>query len=152
MGTEEYMSELKDRGYRLTGKRREILEFLLCHNRYISARELIDYMKAKHPTMSYETVYRNLKTLRDEGMIEESRFEDNETKYRIICQPGHHHHYICIRCGRTMVIDHCPMPELSIPKGFHVLRHRFEVLGYCEQCQREMEKEQETEKHSDQSV
>lgn len=139
MRTEEYMHELKDRGYRLTGKRKEILDFLLLHNRYISARELIEYMKEKYPTMSYETVYRNLKTLRDEGMIEESRFEDNETKYRIVCQTGHHHHYICIHCGRTMVIEHCPMPELTVPDGFHVLQHRFEVLGYCAQCQHDMQ-------------
>lgn len=135
MRTDPYLSELKDRGYRLTGKRREILEYLLQHNRYISAREVIESMKQKYPTMSFETVYRNLKTLRDEGMIEESRFEDNETKYRIACQGEHHHHYICIGCGKTMMIAHCPMPELGCsPEGFTVLQHRFEVLGYCGDC------------------
>nr|NNM91525.1 transcriptional repressor [Bacilli bacterium] len=135
MHTDVYMSELKDRGYRATGKRRDILEYLLQHNRYISARELIEAMKEKYPTMSLETVYRNLRTMRDEGIIEESRFEDNESKYRIACQTSHHHHYICIACGNTMVIDHCPMPSVgSVPKGFVVLQHRFEVLGYCETC------------------
>lgn len=135
MHTDVYMSELKDRGYRATGKRRDILDYLLSHNRYINARELIDAMKEKYPTMSLETVYRNLRTLRDEGIIEESRFEDNETKYRISCQTSHHHHYICIACGKTMVIDHCPMPDVgSVPEGFMVLQHRFEVLGYCADC------------------
>lgn len=135
MKSDPYMSELRDRGYRLTGKRREILEFLLRQNRYVSARELIDHLKVKYPTLSYETVYRNLKTLRDEGMIEESRLEENESKYRIACQTEHHHHYVCIHCGKTLVLEHCPMLELGLaPEGFVVLRHRFEVLGYCANC------------------
>lgn len=135
MQSDPYMSELRDRGYRLTGKRREILEYLLRQNRYMSARELIDHMREKYPTLSYETVYRNLKTLRDEGMIEESRFADNEAMFRIACQSGHHHHYICVHCGKTMVLDHCPMPEIDgAPEGFSVLRHHFEVLGYCAAC------------------
>lgn len=134
MQTDTYLSELRTRGYRLTGKRREILDYLLSHNRYVSAKELIDYLKSKYPTMSFETVYRNLKTLRNEGMIEESRFDD-ESKFRIACQTGHHHHFICLRCGRTMVLEHCPMPDLEeIPAGFTVLKHRFEVLGYCKEC------------------
>jgi len=136
-----YLTELRDRGYRLTGKRKEILEFLLAHDRYISARELIEHMKARYPTLSFETVYRNLKTLHDEGMIEESSFGDNEAKYRISCQTEHHHHYICVECGQTATISHCPMPELGDePEGFKVLRHRFEVLGVCAHCQVEAQK------------
>ena len=135
MQADVYMTELKDRGYRATGKRRELLSYLLDANRYVSARELIDHMRSRHPTMSYETVYRNLRTLRDEGMIEESRFEDNESKFRIACQANHHHHYICVRCGRTTVIEHCPMPGVGCaPAGFVVLGHRFEVIGYCPEC------------------
>jgi len=129
------LEQLRRRGYRLTGKRKQILDFFLEHDRYISARELIDHLKSKYPTLSFETVYRNLKTMKDEGFIEESRFEDNETKYRIACQATHHHHFICLRCGKTSVIEHCPMPEIGdAPPGFAVLQHRFEVLGYCAGC------------------
>ena len=139
MTTDTYLSELRHRGYRLTGKRREILDYLFDHNRYVSARELIDFLKQKYPTMSFETVYRNLRVLRDEGMIEESRF-DEESKFRIACQTGHHHHFVCIRCGRTMVLGHCPMPDLgAIPDGFTVVQHRFEVLGYCVSCRHSSE-------------
>ena len=137
MQPDAYMSALKNRGYRATGKRREILSFLLDENRYVSAREIIDHMREKHPTLSLETVYRNLRTMQTEGIIEESRFKEGESKYRIACQTDHHHHYICIRCGRTLVIEHCPMPDLGrAPEGFTVLGHRFEVLGYCPDCRR----------------
>jgi len=136
MQADGYLSELRGRGYRLTGKRKDILEFLLAHNRYITARELINHMKIMYPTLSFETVYRNLKTLSEEGMIEESSFGENETKYRIACQAEHHHHYICIECGQTSTITHCPMPSLgNEPEGFTILRHRFEVLGVCARCQ-----------------
>ncbi len=136
MHPDAYMSALKDRGYRTTGKRREILSFLLDANRYVSAREIIDHMRVKHPTLSLETVYRNLRTLLDEDIIEESRFKEGENKYRIACRTDHHHHYICIRCGKTRVIEHCPMPDVGrAPEGFVVLGHRFEVLGYCPNCQ-----------------
>ncbi len=135
MHTEVYVSELKDRGYRVTGKRRDILDYMLSHDRYIGARELIDYLRQKYATLSLETVYRNLKTLRDEGMIEESRFEDHEAKYRISCQSSHHHHFVCLGCGCTTVIDTCPMPDLGmVPNGFTVVQHRFDVLGYCAKC------------------
>jgi Fur family zinc uptake transcriptional regulator len=133
--TDAWMSELRDRGYRVTGKRRDILQYLLESDRYVSARELIDHMRARYPTMSLETVYRNLHTLRDENIIEESDFADHETRYRIACREGHHHHFICVCCGRTTVIDHCPMPDIGrVPPGFRVLQHRFEVLGCCEDC------------------
>ena len=136
MQTDMYMTTLKDRGYRLTGKRREILDFLLQNNRYVTARELIDHLRESYPTLSRETVYRNLKTLRDEGIIEESRFDELEARYRMACQNGHHHHYICVMCGKTIMLDHCPMPALGCaPSGFTVLQHRFEVLGYCSDCQ-----------------
>ncbi|RIV24157.1 transcriptional repressor [Alicyclobacillaceae bacterium I2511] len=135
MQREEFFENLKRRGYRLTGRRKEIVDFLLARaDGYITAKELIEYLQKRHPTLSFETVYRNLYTLRDEGFIEESHFGD-ETHYRIPCFPSHHHHFVCISCGRTYVMDHCPMPAISdIPVGFTILQHRFEVFGLCAQC------------------
>ncbi len=132
---EEFFESLKRKGYRLTGRRKEIVDFLLSQtDRYITAKELIEHLQKRHPTLSFETVYRNLHTLRDEGFIEESRFA-GETRFRIPCCPTHHHHFVCISCGRTYVMDHCPMPAVEdIPEGFTVLQHRFEIFGICAGC------------------
>ncbi|MFC5467913.1 hypothetical protein ACFPPD_04220 [Cohnella suwonensis] len=45
-----------------------------------------------------------------------------------------HHHMICLNCEKTLPIRFCPMSETDVPGGFRVVKHKFEVFGYCGTC------------------
>ncbi|MMZ68842.1 Zinc-specific metallo-regulatory protein [compost metagenome] len=44
---------------------------------------------------------------------------------------------ICLQCQKTYPIHFCPMPLTDAPEAFQVVKHKFEVFGYCKNCQRE---------------
>jgi Fur family transcriptional regulator, zinc uptake regulator len=134
---ERFLERLKVQGFKLTGKRKSIVEILLEVQRYISAKDLLERMKEQYPRLSFDTVYRNLHMLKEESLIEESTFGDGGRMYRITCDAhDHHHHYICTICGKTELVEGCPMDVLEVqaPTGFHIQSHRFEIFGECADC------------------
>lgn len=135
---DKFLERLKEQGFKLTGKRQMIVDILLGEDRYISAKELLERMQEVFPRLSFDTVYRNLRLLQEEGIIEESTFGDGGSKYRISCDTNnhHHHHYICTVCGKTELVEGCPMDMLGItaPRGFQIESHRFEIFGQCGDC------------------
>ncbi|GIM45447.1 zinc-specific metallo-regulatory protein [Collibacillus ludicampi] len=132
---EAYLSKLRAQGFKLTGKRRAIVEVLLREDRYITAKDLMEALKESYPSLSLDTVYRNLNMLKEAHIIEESEYGEGGSRYRIRCSTDHHHHLVCIRCGKTEALEDCPMDILAhVPEGYQVVGHRFEVLGYCPGC------------------
>ena len=57
-------------------------------------------------------------------------------KFRVGCsKEGHHHHHmICLQCEKTYPIHFCPMPMTDAPEEFQIVKHKFEVFGYCKNC------------------
>ena len=55
------------------------------------------------------------------------------------CEPVHHHHVICSRCGRTTEIDDAGLRpvvrDVARQTGFRVDDHRLELFGLCPACQ-----------------
>ncbi|GGH76925.1 Fur family zinc uptake transcriptional regulator [Pullulanibacillus pueri] len=134
MTIDEALQQLKEKGYKITHKREEILEFLKEQNRYTSVKEVIDHLKADYPGLSFETIYRNLALFAELGILEETELE-GEKRFQLSCGTDHHHHHlICLSCGKTRTIQNCPM--ISVPEiaDFDITGHKFEVYGYCEAC------------------
>ncbi len=130
------MQMLKDNGFKYTGKREEIIRICAEQKRYLSAKDILELMKEEYPTLSFDTVYRNLSTFVQLGILEETEL-DGEGKYRLACsRHGHHHHHvICTVCGRTSSLPDCPMNIMShLPDDFQVTGHKFEVYGTCKEC------------------
>ncbi|EOL42119.1 fur family transcriptional regulator [Enterococcus phoeniculicola] len=129
---------LKENGLKYTKKREALLTYLIKRNRYVSAREVHEFMQEDFPGLSYDTIYRNLHDFSELDLLEETDL-NGEMKFRFHCcqgNVGHHHHFICTVCGKTKEIHMCPMnffeEQLS---GCTIEGHRFEILGRCEECQ-----------------
>lgn len=132
---EDALYILKEEGYKITDKRKDMIKILAKEDRYMSAREVYIEMIKIHPAISLDTIYRNLQTYAEIGILEDTEW-NNERVYRYSCGvDAHHHHFICTECGKTMELLSCPMElyEEQLP-GYRILDHRFEVFGLCDQC------------------
>ena len=53
------------------------------------------------------------------------------------CEPGHHHHLICLACGAVEETELCGAPspaELQRRYGFQAEGHELDVYGTCVRC------------------
>ncbi|WP_226656875.1 Fur family transcriptional regulator [Pseudalkalibacillus hwajinpoensis] len=127
---------LKKEGYKYTEKREDLVTLFAKEKRYLSARDVLNHMQKNYPGMSVDTIYRNLTLFADLDILEETEW-NGEKRYRLSCSTkSHHHHLICLDCGKTLHIETCPME--GIPVGdteFEVTGHKFEVYGRCGECQ-----------------
>lgn len=135
MGQNELIERLQQAPLKVTPKRLEMFRYLVDAERYISAKEVLEYMKAKHPTMSFDTVYRNLKAFSEKGLLEATEL-NGEKAFRVTCASNHHHHHlICLTCGKTQVLEVCPMRYVpDVAQDFEIVDHKFEIYGYCKGC------------------
>lgn len=138
MNVEQALHILKDKGYKYTGKREEMIRVFAREKRYLSAREIQQHMEEDYPSLSFDTIYRNLTLFTDLGILETTEL-NGERKYRFQCsKDGHHHHHmICLSCGKTKNIPTCPYEDLleEIPE-FTITGHKFEIYGYCNECEK----------------
>ncbi|RYL90360.1 transcriptional repressor [Sporolactobacillus sp. THM7-4] len=149
MNKHEALTLLKAKGYKHTDKREDILELFEERDGYLSAREIQTLLKDDYPGLSFDTIYRNLSLFEDLMILEETEL-DGEKMFQFHCTEHHHHHLICLRCGKTKTIEVCPMKDLSkIDPEFQVTGHKFEVYGYCKTCRKAMNsRESDQEKRS----
>ena len=131
----EALEVLKNEGYKLTDKREKLLKILSKEDRYLSARQVYEEMLEKYPSISLDTIYRNLQTYSELGLLEETEW-DNERVYRFRCGiDEHHHHFICTLCGYSEELTACPVSFFKEQLGnSKVTSHRFELFGLCENC------------------
>lgn len=126
---------MAEKGLRITGQRRSLAKLFAEADGYLTPKEIYEDMEEQYPGLSFDTVYRNLRVMQELGVLEQIMFEDG-VRFKVHCGgEEHHHHLICLSCERTLPLRYCPMPELhDLPESFQVVRHKFEIFGYCQDC------------------
>lgn len=137
MNVEKALILLKEKGYKHTDKREQMLKLFSNQDRYLAAKDVLEAMQGDFPGLSFDTIYRNLSTFVDLGILEMTELE-GEKRFSFRCSTDkHHHHLICTSCGKTDHIHLCPMEHLSpLSEGFEITGHKFEVYGFCRSCKR----------------
>jgi len=118
---------------RLTKPRKLILEFLKDNKSHPKAFDIFLAIKNKYPRIGYGTVYRNLKILKEQGLIQEikdkngSHFDPNT----II-----HPHFKCIQCEKIYDI---PLNIDNLKKqlsknGYKIKNINLNFEGLCKKC------------------
>ncbi len=129
---------LRDAGYKLTPQRIEVLRVLIGAGTSISAQAILERIRETYPAMSLDTVYRNLTLLTTTGLVNQINLQTKRTALFEFQGERHHHHAICLECGKSRCVDVCPFPEtLLLPTPdttFQVVSHALEIYGYCAEC------------------
>lgn len=129
------VQSMSKHGLRITDQRKTIAQIFANANGFLTAKDIFLQMVAKYDGLSFDTVYRNLKLLDEAGVIERFQIEDSN-KYRVACfGHQHHHHMICLTCMRVFPLESCPMDNFQAPDHFRIVKHKFEIYGYCDTCQ-----------------
>ena len=132
----EYLSM---NGLKSTGQRDKILKIFIDANQHLSAEELYQRVKSKHPGIGFTTVYRTLKLFADAGLAQEQRFDDGFTRYEHANINAHHDHLICTKCGIIIEFENKRIEQLqhdiANKNRFKVQNHKLELYGLCAACQ-----------------
>ncbi|WP_091833345.1 Fur family transcriptional regulator [Marininema halotolerans] len=136
MDLQQALDRLKAKGFKYTGKREKMVEIFSEQDRYLSAKEVLAEMKGEYPSLSVDTLYRNLSLFEELEIVEGTEWE-GERRYRLHCGgKNHHHHLICRECGKTRPLHQCPMNELlNETEDFRITGHKFEIYGFCGRCE-----------------
>jgi Fur family zinc uptake transcriptional regulator len=131
---EDIIRRMSSQGLRITDQRKTLAKLFSETQGYLAPKEVYEYMGRSYTGLSFDTVYRNLRVMEELGVLEQVIFEDGG-KFKLHCRENdHHHHMICLQCGMTYPITFCPMEQTSVPEDFRVVKHKFEVFGYCKEC------------------
>lgn len=135
MNVEEALDLLKEKGFKRTNQRMQMLDIFADHDKYLTAKEVLKEMEEGIPGLSFDTIYRNLSLFVDLGILEMTELS-GEKHFRYTCAHNeHHHHFICLDCGNTKEIATCPMEHLSEDlHGYSITDHKFEIYGHCPNC------------------
>lgn len=126
-------------GLKVTDQRMEILRALAATEEHPNAGVVYRQVKKRIPTISLDTVHRNLKLLSENGLISILGMSRENLRYYGNMRP--HHHFICVKCGRVcdFVSERIAGVEapseaqaFGMPLSVHV-----EVEGMCLECQRD---------------
>jgi len=126
-------------GLRPTRQRRAILEAVAAEDRPVSAQDLHAQLRRAGEPAGLATVYRTLQALADAGVLRTFQTPTGEVAYKV-CEPGHHHHLICTRCGAVEEIPSCEVEEwaamVARRRAFSVTSHQADIYGVCARCSR----------------
>jgi len=132
----EMLAQLKERDFRLTPQRVELVRLIAISEGHPSAAQLYAKIQEKFPTMSHATVYKTLTLLREMNQVleidlrDDSHYDGN--------RPGAHPHLICTKCNQIvdgeLEIDSAMLKKLEQASGYQIIRPQITFYGLCPRC------------------
>ncbi|NIA16234.1 MAG: transcriptional repressor [Nitrospiraceae bacterium] len=124
------------RGVKVTHQRLEIYRELTSSEEHPDADAICQGVRNRVPTISRDTVYRNLKMLAEHGLI--SIVGMSHERLRFDANMELHYHFVCVRCGLirdfySQNLDNIDFPAEAVAFGDPVSLH-LEVKGVCRTC------------------
>jgi len=134
----ELITALKERDYRLTPQRIELVRLIASSEGHPSAGQLYAKIHSRFPTMSHATVYKTLALLKEIGQVleidlrDDSHYDGN--------RPEPHPHLICSKCNcivdGELAIDPGEIRKLEQASGFSIIRSQIAFYGLCPDCRK----------------
>ncbi|MCG6931981.1 MAG: transcriptional repressor [Desulfofustis sp.] len=123
---------------RMTNQREIILKELRDSRQHLTADQLYERVKKSMPRISLATVYRNLETLSEAGIIGKLEISGRQKRFDYEITP--HHHIYCLQCQRVDNIEFeqelVDQGAMASTKGYRITGYRVEFVGICSSCRK----------------
>ena len=133
---EQFREECRARGMASTHQRQVIYRVAESMTGHPTPEAIYDRVKREIPSISLATVYKNLKTFVETGLMREMSLHHGSL--RLDPNPHPHHHLICERCRSITDLPGDAIEPVrltgALPEGFRVERHNVEIIGVCARC------------------
>ena len=131
---------LRERGQKVTSRRREVREAIFATHQHVTVEELMARLKEKGRQASRATVYRTLELMEQADLVKKMDIGDGVAVYEHTYGHAHHDHLICLSCRRIIECEN----ETIEREQEHVCRrahftptmHVHQIFGYCKQCRK----------------
>ena len=102
--------------------------------RPLSAQEVLNLAQKKVPGLGIATVYRNLKSLQQDGSVVAVELPGQPPRWELT-PAKHHHHFLCNTCDKLYEINACPADlQRLLPEGYTMEEHDILLRGLCNDC------------------
>lgn len=118
-----------------THQRRVIFQAVTAAPGHYSPEEVYAKVREQIPSISLATVYNNLKTFVEAGILHEVSPHHGTLRVDPNLEP--HHHLVCRKCKSITDIDAKfldPVRLRRTPPGFTIEQFSVDILGLCSKC------------------
>jgi Fur family transcriptional regulator, ferric uptake regulator len=102
-----------------------------------TAEQVLQRLRLQHRTIGRATVFRALERFVEVGLARRLEMDGHVYGY-VSCEPEHHHHLLCISCGRVEALPETYIEGLAArlhrDRGFVVDDARLDFYGRCSTC------------------
>ena len=143
MSIEKYIKRLRQSGHRITPKVRAVLKLFVERGSVLDPFEVRAKLQPQFKGVGLPTVYRILESLANCGVLLTAANPDRQLRY-YLCRDidkEHHHHFICLQCGKVEEVYLCLMDEVEkyVQRRLKatVQNHLLQIEGLCSKCTRD---------------
>ena len=134
---EDFRSRCKERGLAFTFQRQVIYEAVVDSREHPTPELIYEHVRQRIPSISLGTVYKNVKTFLDSGVLKEVTLHHGSLRLEANMTP--HHHVVCSSCRAIYDIDQSAVEPVQyskreVPMGFSIEGCRVEFVGLCQTC------------------
>jgi len=136
---ERFLEKLRDGGFKLTPRRQAIIELFSRCGVHLTPEEVWNKLKIQFERCGLPSVYRNLESLVQCGILTRIQQFDRRKHYGLCLSShtGHHYHLTCVQCGKVEVIKNCAINKIKKINGYKIVSHFMQVDGLCPVCSKE---------------
>ncbi len=128
---------LRSRGLRVSAARRLVLEALFVADRPIPAERIADGLSGRLPRSDLASVYRNLETLGELGLVRHFHLGHGPGLY-VLTGRGEVEYLACESCGSVRAVEPRAIHEVRalIQRrfGYEASFSHFPIVGLCARC------------------
>jgi Fe2+ or Zn2+ uptake regulation protein len=138
LNADSFVNALGHAGYRLTEPRRRLAGLIAERGANFTASEIEIEAKRRKLGVGRATIFRALELFVELGLVERLDLPNGEHVY-VTCQPSHHHHILCVVCGKSTDVEDCGVAavarEVGRRTGYAIQSHRLQLFAICPDCQ-----------------
>lgn len=121
-------------------ERLAILDIFLATELHVSISEIMEMVGEARPELRDRAFLQETMAMFCQyGFAQRLDFENQEPRYEHLHLGQHHDHLICTKCGLIQEFEDNVLETLQLKIAesfdFHVLQHKTEIYGLCDQCQ-----------------